>query len=57
MPDYYEILGVPEHASQEVIRTAYRRLVVRYHPDRNPDPSAQEKIRQINVAYDVLSDP
>lgn len=57
MPDYYQILGVPDHASQDDIRTAYRRLVVRYHPDRNPDPSAAEKIRQINVAYDVLSDP
>jgi hypothetical protein len=57
MPDYYQILGVPEHASQDDIRTAYRRLVIRYHPDRNPDPSAADKIRQINVAYDVLSDP
>lgn len=57
MPDYYDTLGVPDHASQEDIRTAYRRLVVRYHPDRNPDPSAAEKIRQINAAYDVLSDP
>ncbi|MFO7256239.1 MAG: J domain-containing protein [Bacteroidota bacterium] len=57
MADYYEILGVTDHASQEDIRTAYRKLVIRYHPDRNPDPSAAEKIRQINVAYDVLSDP
>jgi hypothetical protein len=57
MPDYYEILGVTDRASQEDIRAAYRRLVIRYHPDRNPDPSAAERIREINVAYDVLSDP
>ncbi|HEY8511797.1 MAG TPA: J domain-containing protein [Cyclobacteriaceae bacterium] len=57
MPDYYEILGVTDRASQEDIRAAYRRLVIQYHPDRNPDPSATEKIREINVAYDVLSDP
>lgn len=57
MADHYDILGVSEHASQDDIRRAYRRLAVRYHPDRNPDPSAAEKIRQINVAYDVLSDP
>lgn len=57
MPDYYQILGVPEQASQDDIRTAYRRLVVRFHPDRNRDPSAGDKIREINVAYDVLSDP
>lgn len=57
MADYYKILGVSELASQDDIRTAYRKLVVRYHPDRNPDPAAQDKIRQINVAYDVLSNP
>lgn len=57
MKSYYQILGVPVHASQEEIRTAYRKLVVVYHPDRNPTPEAAEKIREINRAYDVLGDP
>lgn len=57
MQDYYQILGVSRQASQEEIRSAYRKLVVRYHPDRNPDPEAAVRIREINIAYDVIGDP
>jgi molecular chaperone DnaJ len=54
--DYYRILGVDRNASQEEIKKAYRRLAKLYHPDRNPDPSAEEKFKEINEAYHVLSD-
>lgn len=56
MKDYYQVLGVNTNASSETIKRAYRRLVVLYHPDRNPDPEAHEMIKEINEAYDVLSD-
>jgi len=55
--DYYEILGVPRNASEEEIRRAYRQLARQFHPDLNPDPQAPEKMRDINEAYGVLSDP
>ena len=55
--DYYQVLGVPRSASQEDIRTKFRRLALEYHPDRNRDPGAQEKFKEINSAYQVLSDP
>jgi hypothetical protein len=57
LKDYYEILGVQREATDTQIKTAYRKLVVMYHPDRNSDPSAETKIRDINEAYDVLSSP
>jgi len=55
--DYYEILGVPRDASQTDIKKAYRRLAMQYHPDRNPSPDAEERFKEINRAYEVLSDP
>jgi len=54
--DYYEVLGVKNNASQEEIRKTYRQLSLKYHPDRNTDPSATEKYKQINEAYETLSD-
>src|SRR5690606_1332093 len=54
--DYYGILGVPKDASDDDIKRAYRRLARKYHPDVNPDPEAQEKFKEINTAYEVLSD-
>ncbi|MDQ7038021.1 MAG: J domain-containing protein [Aquificota bacterium] len=54
--DYYRILGVDRNATTEEIKRAYRRLARLYHPDRNPDPSAEEKFKEINEAYHVLSD-
>ena len=51
--DYYKILGVPEDASEEEIKKAYRRLALKYHPDRGGD---EEKFKEINEAYQVLSD-
>ncbi len=56
--DYYNLLGVDRKASQKDIKQAYRKLARQYHPDVNPgDASAQEKFKEINEAYEVLSDP
>jgi molecular chaperone DnaJ len=55
--DYYELLGVPRKAGQKEIRQAYRKLARKYHPDLNPgDKSSEDKFKQIQEAYDVLSD-
>jgi DnaJ-class molecular chaperone len=54
--DYYNILGVERDASQQAIKEAYRKLAFQYHPDRNTDPAATEKMKDINEAYAVLSD-
>ncbi len=56
--DYYQILGVDRSASADDVRKAYRKLAMQYHPDRNPgDKQAEEKFKEINEAYQVLSDP
>jgi curved DNA-binding protein len=55
--DYYEMLGVDRNASAEDIQREYRKLARQYHPDVNKDPSAEDRFKEINEAYHVLSDP
>ncbi len=56
--DYYSLLGVDKKADDETIKKAFRKLAIKYHPDKNPgNKEAEEKFKQINEAYDVLSDP
>ena len=55
--DYYEVLGVEKGAALDDVKKAYRKLAVRYHPDKNPgDKGAEEKFKEATEAYDVLSD-
>jgi DnaJ-class molecular chaperone len=55
--DYYKILGVAKTASQDDIKKAYRKLALKYHPDRNKDnPGAEDKFKEVGEAYAVLGD-
>lgn len=54
--DYYDILGVSEDADEKTIKTAYRKLARQYHPDVSKAPDAEEKIKEVNEAYEVLKD-
>ena len=56
--DYYEVLGVDKNATEDEIKKAYRKLAIKYHPDKNPDDKeAEEKFKEAAEAYDVLHDP
>ena len=56
--DYYEVLDIARNAAEEEIKRAYRKLAVKFHPDKNPDdPHAEEKFKELGEAYDVLMDP
>jgi len=55
--DYYAVLGLDRNASPEDIKRAFRRLAMQYHPDRHKEPGAEDRFKEINQAYEVLSDP
>src|SRR5581483_1401829 len=55
--DYYDVLGVPRNAGADEIKKAFRRLAMQYHPDRNKEPGAEARFKEVNEAYEVLSDP
>ena len=54
--DYYEVLGVPREASEKDIKSSYRKLAMKYHPDRSDAPDTEERFKEISEAYAVLSD-
>ena len=56
--DYYELLGVSRGVDEKALKSAFRKLAMKHHPDRNPDnPDSEAKFKQINEAYEVLKDP
>ena len=58
MEDYYDILGVSKNADAKEIKSAYRKVAMKFHPDRNKgDKSAERKFKEISAAYEILKDP
>jgi molecular chaperone DnaJ len=55
--DYYDVLGIARNASADELKKAYRRLAMQYHPDRNKEPDAEARFKEVTEAYEVLSDP
>ena len=54
--DFYKILGVSRDATDSELKKAYRKLALKYHPDKNKEPGAEDKFKEIAEAYEVLSD-
>ncbi len=55
--DYYEVLGVNRNATEKDLKSSFRKLALQYHPDKNPDPAASDKFKEISEAYEILSSP